>query len=220
MDEDRCEPNASVGLGSFERFADAWIACLRQVALNGVIVRDNDVKLRESLNVSLSARSCDVESLAALGASEARVSLMVQKYSSLSVLPEYDLSYGALFRDHCGVDQVAWITERIVANRDTKSATIGFHLPGSSQLSCISLVDCKLRGDLLHLSAVFRSQNIYGSQPGNAVALRKLQDEIAEKLDVRAGYLTLHIMSAHIYETDWNIVDEIISKKGAGGPVS
>ncbi len=211
-----CEPLAAVNVGTFERFADAWVACLRQVMDKGTAARDQDLTLRESLNVSLSARTCDIEALIAAGASEARIRLMTRKYTSLSVLPEYDMSYGSLFRSHHGIDQVNWLIKRLAQNPDSKSATIGFHIPGNDRLSCISLVNCKLRDKLLHFNAVFRSQNIYASQPGNAYALSNLQDEIAERLDVSVGYLTLHVISAHVYETDWDAANDIISNSATG----
>jgi thymidylate synthase len=102
---------------------------------------------------------------------------------------------------------------RLTARPEAKSATIGFHTPGEEMLSCISLVDCKLRDGMLHLTGVFRSQNVFASQPGNACALRRIQDGIADKLGVRAGALTLHVMSAHIYERDWNAALRVASSR-------
>jgi thymidylate synthase len=141
---------------------------------------------------------------------------MIEKYESLSVLPMYELSYGKLFRKHAGVDQIDWMVRRLRLRPEAKSATIGFHAPGDEVLSCISLVDCKLREGRLHLNAVFRSQNVFGSQPGNACALRRIQGSIADDLGVPAGALTLHILSAHIYEGDWDAANRIVSSGHAG----
>ena len=61
------------------------------------------------------------------------------------------------------------------------------------------------------MTAVYRSQNVYASQPGNVCALRDLQAEIANSLSAGTGVLTLHVMSAHIYENDWGAAHEILS---------
>jgi hypothetical protein len=189
-------------IGVFEDLADAWLACLRAVLAEGAEVRDLGRSLRELLNVTLSARGCDERSLIQVGADARRIALMREKYESLVTLPEYNMSYGRLFRDHRGVDQIEWLVQRLRRNPESKSATIGFHVPGSADLSCISLLDCKLRNGLLHVNSVFRSQNVYGSQPGNGMAISRLQREIAQAIDAEPGYLTLHILSAHIYEED------------------
>jgi thymidylate synthase len=202
---------ASTNLGTFDRFSDGWHACVRQVLSCGHQVTDDGALLKEMLNVSLSAWTCTSQDLQAAGADPDRLRLMIDKYESMSVLPMYKVSYGKLFREHAGVDQVEWLVRRLGLRPETKSATIGFHTPGEDVLSCISLVDCKLRDGQLHLNAVFRSQNVFASQPGNACALRRLQTRVADGLGARVGALTLHVMSAHIYERDWDAAYHIAS---------
>ena len=208
----------SSNIGTFEDFSEAWIHCLQFVMKNGGEVMDGAARLRESLNVSVSTHRCTMDHLIAAGANEERIRLMKLKYSSRSVLPQYKISYGGLFRSHFGVDQIRWLTDRLASNNNSKSATIGFHVPGRDELSCISLLDCKMRDDALHMNAVFRSQNVYASQPGNAYALSCIQREMAKNLQVSTGVLTLHVLSAHIYETDWSAADEIISNNSVPEP--
>lgn len=208
-------PAVSVNLGTFDRFSDAWRACVRRVLDDGRHVTDDGSLLKEVLNVSLSAWTCASQDLEASGADADRLRLMIDKYESLSVLPMYRVSYGKLFREHAGVDQLDWLVRRLRLRPEAKSATIGFHTPGEDVLSCISLVDCKLRDGQLHLSAVFRSQNVFASQPGNACALRRIQTRIADDLTVPPGALTLHVMSAHIYEGDWDAAYRVVSS----GPI-
>jgi thymidylate synthase len=201
----------SVNLGTFDRFSEGWLTCLRKVLDAGHLTHDGQIRLKEVVNVSLSAWACDSQDLVNAGASPDRLRLMVEKYETLAVLPAYRISYGKLFREHAGVDQIEWLVERLRLRPETKSATIGFHIPGDDVLSCISLVDCKLRAGLLHLTAVFRSQNVFASQPGNACALRRVQTRIAEGVGVPPGALTLHVMSAHIYEGDWDAAHRVVS---------
>lgn len=200
-------------VGIFQDFSQAWLACIDHVLENGHEVMDGEARLREALNVSVSAYCCSVSEFLAVGANKDRLQLMLRKYRSQVVLPAYRMSYGRLFRNHGGVNQVQWMIDRLKGNPDSKSATIGFHVPGDCELSCISLLDCKIRYGTLHVTAVFRSQNVYASQPGNVCALYDVQQEIADNLGIPAGSLTLHIISAHIYESDWSAAHEIVSPK-------
>jgi thymidylate synthase len=211
---------ASVNLGTFDRFSDAWIACLKRVLDYGRNVMDDGAVLKEVLNITVSAWTCDDDALEAAGADPRRLRRMIEKYESLSVLPMYNVSYGKLFRKHAGVDQIDWLVRRLRLRPEAKSATIGFHTPGDELLSCISLVDCKLREGRLHLNAVFRSQNIFGSRPGNTCALRRIQSSIADDLGVPVGALTLHILSAHVYEGDLDAANRIVSSGHAGSAVN
>lgn len=171
---------------------------------------DGSRSLRELLNVSLSAHTCGVEDLLAVGADPDRIALMERKYTSLQPVPPYSMAYGTLFRRHQGIDQISTVIDRLRRKPETKQATIGFHVPGEENLSCVSLLDFKIRHGLLHTNAVYRSQNIFASQPGNAVALRHIQEEVAAALAVDPGPLTLHVLSAHVYEHDQAVAAELV----------
>jgi thymidylate synthase len=159
--------------------------------------------LREVRNYQTTVGSIDADDPVLVQfADPDRIRLMYRKYSSLEVLPEYKISYGALLYDHQGVDQVDWVLRRLTAKRETKSATITLHTPGESELSCLSMLDFKIRDESLHLTAVYRSQNVYASQPGNLLALRDVQQRVAAGVDAAAGELTLLAVSAHVYEAD------------------
>jgi thymidylate synthase len=177
----------------------------------GVDITDDGTRLREVLNLTLSGDASDAEEFSAVGASPDRIDLMVRKYHSDLIVHPYTTNYGALFRNHDNVDQIAWLIERLHWKRETKSATIAFHVPGMEELSCISLYDAKIRDETLHTTVVYRSQNIFASQPGNIVALSRFHREIAESVEARVGPLTFHILSAHIYHRDFPRVEEILS---------
>ena len=207
----------AANIGTFQKFSEAWLACMEHVLTNGHEVMDGETRLREALNVSVSACRSSINDLTAAGANADRLKLMLLKYRSQSVLPQYKISYGRLFRDHSEVNQIVWLVDRLRSNPDSKSATIGFHVPGEQELSCISLLDCKIRNDALHLTSIFRSQNVYASQPGNACALYELQQEIANNLSISVGVLTLHIISAHIYQDDWRAAHEAVARNAGYG---
>jgi thymidylate synthase len=203
--------SGAVCVGSFTCFGDAWLECLRTVMRHGHDIVDDEQRLREVVNLTVSAATCDSSDFIRYGASPDRIQLMLRKYHSLVAVPPYTVSYGSLFRRHEGVDQIAWLVSRLCGKMETKSATIGFHTPGCNELSCISLFDCKVRDHKLHVSAVYRSQNVFASQPGNVVALSRFQEEIARRLGVSVGSMTLHILSAHVYQCDFIEVEAVMN---------
>jgi thymidylate synthase len=187
----------------FGSLGAAWIGCLKAITTGGQLCYDGDDQLLELRNFSMTITSVD-ENDAALRkyADQDRIALMHEKYSSLGVVAGYPISYGALLYDNHGVDQVEWVVARLQANRDTKAATIALHSPGEDELSCLSLLDFKIRADQLHMLAVYRSQNAYASQPGNLLALRRVQRQVAAKVGAAAGEVTLVAASAHVYLAD------------------
>lgn len=60
------------------------------------------------------------------------------------------------------------------------------------------------------MNVVYRSQNIYWSHPGNMLALRQIQKDVADELNLKMGKVDLVVFSAHIYESDFDRVKEII----------
>jgi thymidylate synthase len=176
-----------------------------------VTIVDGSDRLREVCNYVVTLDSIDPgEPLLRRFADSSRIQLMHRKYASLDVLPQYKISYGALLYDYQGVDQVNWAVRRLRGKRETKSATITFHTPGHSELSCLSLLDFKIRDEALCMTAVYRSQNVYASQPGNLLALRAVQERVAADVDAAVGGVTLLAISAHIYESDVGAATEII----------
>ncbi len=181
----------------------AWIDCLRHVLEHGARISDGPQRLLEVLGYHCTVTSVDAdEPLIRQFADSERIRLMHRKYASTEVLPQYTISYGALLYDHHGVDQVEWAVHRLLGKRESKSATIGLHTPGADDVSCLSLLDFKVREDTLHMTAVYRSQNVYASQPGNLLALREVQEHVAAEVGAAVGDLSLHALSAHVYEAD------------------
>ena len=187
---------------SHDSLGAAWLHALGHVLTHGRPVRDGPEELVEVLNLVLAIRSVSFDPLLRRYADPARIELMRRKYRSLEVLPPYPMSYGALLYDHDGVDQVQWVVDRIRRKPETKSATITFHRPGASELSCVSLLDFKLRDGRVVMTAVYRSQNVFASQPGTVLALSEVHERVARDLGVRPGAFVLHVLSAHVYAKD------------------
>ena len=137
---------------------------------------------------------------------------MKKKYATCGLVGDYKIDYGSYIYDNNGINQIEWIIDRIKNKPETKSATITLHKPGEDKLACLSMIDFKYRNNLLDMTVVYRSQNIFWSHPGNMLALRRIQNDVSEALGYDMGTMELVVISAHIYEDDYIKVNGILSQ--------
>ncbi len=167
---------------------------------------DEDIQLKEilGLTVEVSDPRMDDEIIAEYG-NGAIVQHTLDKFSKGAVMPDRPFTYGARIYDNDGVDQFEWMVQRLLIKKETKSATICLLTPGNqdANLPCLTTIDAKIRNNKLELQFFFRSQNIFGRQYANLVALVKLQQDIANRCSVEVGRLKGYVASAHIYEYDF-----------------
>jgi thymidylate synthase len=118
------------------------------------------------------------------------------------------------------LDQVAAMVAELRANGHSRRALATlWHPPHDSRSSsppCLTQVQVRLRDQQpdtpnglprLHLTAYFRSHDIYRAWPSNAFGLRALQTLLLDQLGghrvARPGELIIISASAHIYAHDW-----------------
>ena len=77
---------------------------------------------------------------------------------------------------------------------------------------CLVLVQAFCLEEKLHLTAYFRSNDIFGAWPLNAFALRKLQAGLAQKLGFKMGVLTTISQTAFIDEGDLAPAESLVKK--------
>lgn len=186
---------------------DCWISSVCHVMHNGSEHFDEDIEIKEVLGLSLRITEPNSKDAFIQNVGDQKViKNMLKKFSKGVRMPNRQFTYGELLYEMNGVDQVDWLVERIKEKRETKSASICLLKPGdcSLQLPCLTTVDLKLRQEKLHLQFFFRSQNVFGRQYANLLALADLQEKISTKLQVMPGCMSGYIASAHIYAYDFN----------------
>jgi dTMP kinase len=62
------------------------------------------------------------------------------------------------------------------------------------------------------MTVYLRSNDMFKAYPENALALRMIQSEIAQKVGVKLGSLIIISNSAHIYSSDWKKVKEVLEE--------
>ena len=80
------------------------------------------------------------------------------------------------------------------------------------KIPCLFLIQCQIYQNKLNMTAYFRSNDMFGAWPLNVFALRKLQADIAQKLNVSLGPLITISNMAQIYEHDFNAAQELVDK--------
>jgi thymidylate synthase len=197
----------------YSSLGEAWVGCMSLIINEGVWVLDGQEKLLEKMNLSVCIRKVSEQDVIIKNyANQGRIELMRIKHESQDIISPFVVSYGKALYCNQGVDQIEYLIKKLKNKRETKALTISLHIPGESYATCLSLLDCKIRNDSLQFTAVYRSQNVFGSQPGNILALAKVQKKIAEATNVRSGNFNLYVVSAHIYEPDILAAKEILKK--------
>lgn len=190
---------------------EAWLRAMEVVMNEGEDIWDEDVALREVRNLYITIEDIiDDDSVIKKYADSDRVQLMKKKYATCGLVGDYKMDYGSRIYNNHGTNQIEWVVDRINHKPETKSATITLHEAGDEMLPCLSLLDFKYRNGVLDMNVVYRSQNIYWSQPGNMLALRQMQKDVANELNYKMGKVDLVVFSAHIYESDFKQVKDII----------
>ena len=199
-----------------ETIGKCWLQCIQKVIRYGKTEYDEDVKIREilGLTVEVSKPQCHDDIISELG-DKSVISRTLAKFAKGADMPDRPFTYGARIYDKSGIDQFEWLVHRLQAKRETKSATFSLLISGSQSpnLPCLTTVDAKIREEKLELQFFFRSQNIFGRQYANLLALAKLQADIATRCSVKTGTIKGYIASAHIYAFDFKEAELINSGK-------
>lgn len=191
---------------------EAWLAAMKKVMTKGEDIFDDGVPLREIRNLYITIASlCESDPILIQYADHDRIALMKKKYATCGLVGDYKIDYGSYIYDNNGVNQIDWVINKLHNKPETKSATITLHKPGEQMLACLSMIDFKYRNGHLDMSVIYRSQNIFWSQPGNMLALRQIQTDVATALNFALGKVELIVISAHIYNDDFEKVKSIIS---------
>ena len=193
---------------------NAWLQSIKLVMQEGENIYDDDRKLKEIRNLYVTlAEVRENDPILDKYADKKRIQLMKKKYSTCGLVGDYKIDYGSYIYDNNGINQMVWLKNRILNKPETKSATITLHKPGEDMLACLSLIDFKLRNNQLHMTVVYRSQNIFSSQPGNIVALQHIQEDLAKDINKELGKIELVVMSAHVYEENYEEALSILKQE-------
>jgi thymidylate synthase len=140
--------------------------------------------------------------------------------------PGFEYTYGERLRswnipgDDCSrnpsapIDQLEHVIRRLKASPSTRRATAVTWIPpvdnARDEVPCMIVDDFKLREGKLNLAIFFRSHDFAGAYPANLYGLARVLQFVAGEVGVMPGYISTTSSSAHIYDHDWDWVQEML----------
>ena len=188
-----------------------WLETCRRILARGAEATYDGMATKELplLVLVVDEPDPDDETIAAL-ADPAWLDWMRSNFTELDDVAELGdaRSYARRLRDYDGLDQIAWVVERLRADPDTRSATITTLQPLSdtSYIPCVSLLDFWRVGGPLELVVYAHSLDFGKKAYGNLVELARLQHEVAASVGVPVGRLVIHAKSAHVYQPEFELM--------------
>jgi thymidylate synthase len=200
---------------------EAWLALSGRILDEGVDGTYDGLPMRELAVVTVSVAEPDEDDpvIAALADPE-WLAWMHANFTRRDDVTELGgaRSYGARLRDSGGRDQVEWVVERLRADPASRSATITTFEPltDTTYIPCVSMLDFwRPQGDAVDLVVYAHSLDFGKKAYGNLVELARLQAEVAGRLGARAGSLTIHVKSAHVYEPELTLMERLLATPAA-----
>lgn len=198
--------------------AEAWVKLLYCIRKNGVIRHTGyDGKWQELLDlVTVVTDEPDTFVFTDyLNVSEEFIYLYIPSVLTNTKEEGVKYTYGTRMRSYfSGVDQVQQVIDKLKREIDSASAVISLwdvkdHFTGGSP--CLNHIWLRITEDCLHMTATFRSNDMYSAWVSNAMGLRALQQLIAREVGVRMGCLVTISQSAHIYDDCFEAVDTLLT---------
>lgn len=186
-----------------------WESLVKRIITNGVEINDE----RGSLTLELLNTMVSVQKPLELEIPEGYFwrGEKLEKYAEQFLSDDqqgFIYTYGNRLRKHFqGIDQIQEAINRLKnCNESRRAISITWDPPTDTQseeVPCMIIVDFKIRNGKLQTTGLWRSHDIYGAWFPNAVGLTHLASYVAEKVGVDVGTLTIHSISAHIYEVNF-----------------
>jgi thymidylate synthase len=191
----------------------AWLAIAQHILEHGEPGSWDGEPLREMLRATVEV---DVPALADpiidAHADPERLAWMHANFTDPSQVAELDQadSYATRLYDYArtGRDQIRWVIDRITADPATRNATITTLQPltDTTYVPCVSLLDFWLVDGAVQLGVYAHGIDFGTKGYANLVELAALHHDVGRALAAPVGSLTFTIKSAHIYDTELDLM--------------
>ncbi|MDP3066113.1 MAG: thymidylate synthase [Methanobacteriaceae archaeon] len=186
-----------------------WEILVKRIMQKGVEIKDERGSLTlELLNAMVNIRNpLNLEVPKGYFWSGEKLEMYSNQFISLDK-QGFVYTYGNRLRKHFqDVDQIQEAINRLKNCSESRRAiSITWDPPTDTQndeVPCMMIVDFKIRDGGLQTTGLWRSHDIYGAWFPNAVGLTHLASYVASEVGVKVGTLTIHSISAHIYEVNF-----------------
>lgn len=213
-------------LGVFQSLGAVWVRVLAEIENNGAaaIYTDNageQADAKELFDVTAEVQNADLpDAIIERHKVREEYDWMVRNFTVQGEVPElhHENSYASRLYSYMGKkNQVDWLADRLRSNPTTRSAAITMFEPLTDEgyIPCVSLLDFQENAGQLNMTAYCRALDFGCKAYVNLVMLRLIQNDIAEKVGMNCGKLTLLVKSAHFYLRDRDKVLKILREEHA-----
>ena len=192
-----------------------WETLVKKVIKKGVEIKDERGSLtKELLNTVVMVKNpLDIEAPEGYFWSGEKLEKYAEQFLS-NDRQGFVYTYGNRLRKHFDdVDQIQEAIERLKNFKESRRAISVTWDPTvdtkNNEVPCMILVDFKIRDGKLNTTGLWRSHDIYGAWFPNAVGLSHLAQYAAKEVGVEVGTLTIHSISAHIYEVNFEEAERV-----------
>jgi thymidylate synthase len=202
---------------------EAWLSVASRILDDGEPGAYDGLAMREVLMTTLHVTSPRADdSIIGRFADPQRLAWMHLNFTDparVAALGDAD-SYATRLYDyeHRGLNQIEWVVEHLRRDPSSRNATITTLQPltDTSYIPCISLLDFFIVQRRLAL-VVFAHSIDFGTKGfANLVELAHLQQRVADETSSDVGTLTLIVKSAHVYESDAELMKDVLAKSAQG----
>lgn len=197
--------------------SDAWYRGINMIWNQGHEVTDErGSKIKEYLNLMIVVKDPYTDRIPAdISWNEERLEKYAKQLISGENVQDFEYTYGQRLRNwNEQIDQIAYVIDKLKHNPTTRRATAVTWVPTVDtvvdEVPCMIIDDFKIRGGMVNLTALFRSHDFAGAYPANLYGLSRLLEYVAAEVGVKPGMITTISASAHIYEHDWDMIEEIL----------
>lgn len=124
-------------------------------------------------------------------------------------------AYGYLMQSGYGFNQIELIIEMLQKDSNSRRAVINLNVPNPNAIItkdeiCTIAVQFYIRNGKLNCTTMMRSNDIWFGFPYDVAFFTDLQKYIAMRLNVKYGTYTHFVVSMHMYNKDYDKIQEII----------
>ncbi len=192
-----------------------WESLVKRIMKNGVEIRDERGSItKEILNTLVNIKNpLDTEAPEGYFWTGEKLDKYSEQFLS-NDKQGFIYTYGNRLRAHFnGIDQIQEAIDRLNNFKESRRAISITWDPNvdtkNDEVPCMMLVDFKIRDGKLHTTGLWRSHDIYGAWYPNAVGLSNLAKYVSNEVGSEVGTLTIHSISAHIYEVNFKEAQEV-----------
>jgi thymidylate synthase len=197
--------------------SDAWYRGLNIIWNHGHEVKDErGSRIREYLNLMIVIQNpYDDRIPKDISWNEQRLEEYAKQLISGENVQDFEYTYGQRLRNwNDQIDQIAYVINKLKKNPTTRRATAVTWIPTIDtevdEVPCMIIDDFKIRDHKVNLTTLFRSHDFAGAYPANLYGLSRLLEYVAGEVGVKPGMITTVSASAHIYEHDWDMIEDIL----------